>query len=48
LQQLFAQAAAAEIVAVDLEVVPSQLAALALYAVNRFKRVDRQRFTREL
>jgi ribosomal protein S18 acetylase RimI-like enzyme len=42
--------AAAElgIVALDLEVVKSQEAALALYAALGFKRVDRLRFTRDL
>jgi ribosomal protein S18 acetylase RimI-like enzyme len=39
---------AAGIAALDLEVVPSQSAALALYALNGFKKVDRLRFTRDL
>ena len=34
--------------ALELEVVPTQKAALALYRVNGFETVDRMRFTRSL
>lgn len=48
LEFLVAEAPAHGIVALDLEVVPTQSAALALYRTLQFQRVDRQRFTRSI
>jgi ribosomal protein S18 acetylase RimI-like enzyme len=48
LQHVIDAAPALGIVSLDLEVVKSQSAALALYPALGFKRVDRLRFTRDL